>query len=148
MKIKFEFDLRMQELKAQYTEKSNEINRAKDEVIKKKQEALIAADQLFFEKKKVLTEQIDDINATKACLSADDPKREALRDKVREIEHQLSLTKTLYDLDKNKEITNAIAERMSLDDQHRELALWYERERERAMREFMDLVKEIDGEMC
>lgn len=148
MKRKFEFDLRMQVLKAQYTENSNKINRAKDEIVKKKNDALIAADKLFFEKKKVLTKQIDDINATKACLSADDPQRESLRDKVKEIEHQLSLTKTLYDLDKNKEVTNAIAERMSLDDQHRDLALWYERERERAMREFMDLLNEIDGEMC
>ncbi|MBQ6771356.1 MAG: hypothetical protein IJP44_10330 [Bacteroidales bacterium] len=71
-----QFDLQMQELRLQYTKQSNEIGRMKDDVSRRKNEAMIAADDAFHEQKRERVAKINRINTEKATLFDGDPKKD------------------------------------------------------------------------
>ena len=132
-----EIDLQMQELRLQYTKKSNEIGRMKDDVSRRKNEAMLAADDAFHEQKRERVAKINRINAEKAALFEGDPKKDVLQAEVRTLESEINIMRSENDNRKRTITNNAYAERRELDEKSRQLSEWYEGEKLKVLRDYM-----------
>lgn len=126
----------MQELRLQYTKQSNEIGRMKDDVSRRKNEAMIAADDAFHEQKREALAKINRINTEKAALFDGDPKKDLLQAEVRTLESEINVMRSENDNRKRTITNNAYAERRELDEKSRQLTEWYEGEKLKVLREY------------
>lgn len=142
MKTK-EFELKMQELKLQYTIKSNEINIKKDAVKNEKMQALIACDDLFHAKRRELFSRIEDLCTEIVAMDADDPKHDDWSNRIKIIQKEINLLLDENIANRNK-ISCKYAEKLRpLNEEHKQLVLWLDEEKIKVMREFIESEQEI-----
>lgn len=142
---KAEFDAQMQRLKMEYTRKSNDINRRKDEVTKDKYDKILDMRTRYAAKKAEIHTSLNMHMEEKAKSFIGDPKREALVSKIKSLEHRLSMLKEEVDIEIRTISRNAHATRLALDDEARRLTEWYESEKTRMFDSYEDkYFKQLD----
>lgn len=131
-----ELDLEMQKLKLEYTKKSNNIARQKEDENARKQDALLAADDAFHKEKRDRLAKINKIRIEKASLFNGDPKREILEAEARNLEAEISVMRDDNERRKRTICHESYANRRALDEQSRLASQWYEEEKSNLMKEY------------
>lgn len=131
-----ELDLQMQKLKLEYTKKSNNIARQKDDENAKRQDALLAADDAFHKEKRDRLAKINRIRIEKAALFDGDPKRAILEAEARNLESEISVLRDDNERRKRTICHESYANRRALDEQSRLASLWYEEEKANLMKKY------------
>lgn len=137
-----ELDLKNQELRLQYKKKSNEIKREKDAVQNGKMKSLVLCDEEFHAKRRKLVNEIRDLTSERFARAADDPKREELLVRCKMLENEISLLRFDNAALRDKIICQYGEICRQLDEKHRQLSAWYEEEKLRAMREYIETEKQ------
>ena len=130
-----EFDLRMQELRLQYTKENNEINRWKQDVQHSKIVALNNAYNEFREYKRIMSNKIYVLMADTVNLDKEDPKREMMQAEKLLIRNDIENRYNDLKAQNNVIEIGAHNDLMRLDEKQRKLKKWYEEERLKAMQE-------------
>lgn len=120
-----EFDLQMQSLNVEYTEKSNAIARRKDEANQRKQELITESDDAFHAEKRSRLEKVVQMRKEKAALPDGCPKRDTIEAEARAIEAEISILRDENEQNKRVISKRAYDERCALDDESRQLSEWY-----------------------
>jgi hypothetical protein len=128
-----EFELQMQRLNSEYTKKSNEIARKKDEENAWKQNALLQADDAFHAEKRKRLSKITEIRTKKAALFDGDPKRALLEAEARNLEAEISVMRDDNERRKHAISHEAYANRRALDEQSRQISEWLNAEKLKVM---------------
>lgn len=123
----------MQKLNAEYTKKSNEIARQKDNVNARKQDALLETDDAFHAEKRARLARITEIRTRKAALFEGDPQRAVLEAEARNLESEISMMRDDNERRKHAISHKAYADRRALDEQSRQLSEWLNAEKLKVM---------------
>lgn len=137
-----ELELKNQELKLQYTKKSNEIKSEKDAVNNRKMKSLIFCDDEFHAKRRELVNEIRHLTSERFARAADDPKREELLVRCKMLENEISLLRFDNATLRDKIICQHAERCRQLDLEARQLSAWYNEEKLRAMREYIETEKQ------
>ena len=130
-----EFEMKMMLLNNEYTKRSNEIGRKKEEVNARRQDALLEADDAFHAEKRERLAKISHIRLEKAALFIGDTKRAILEAEARNLEAEISVMRDDNERRKHTICHNAYAERRALDDESRKLSEWLNQEKMKVMEE-------------
>lgn len=138
---KNEFDAQMQRLKLEYTRKSNNINRRKDEAARNKRMHLMALRTKHDREHRVEMDKLAELMRAKAALFDGDPKRDQLAMEIRIAEKRMSMMRNEYQAECRCVIDDTYTLRTILDDEARALTEWYESEKTKVFDAF-EAVKE------
>ena len=136
-----EFEAQMQRLKLEYTRKSNNINRQKDEAARNKRMHLMALRTKHDREHRVELDKLAELMRAKAALFDGDPKRDQLTMEIRIAEKRMSMMRNEYQAECRCVIDDTYTLRTILDDEARALTEWYESEKTKAFDAF-EAVKE------
>ena len=136
-----EFDAQMQRLKLEYTRKSNNINRRKDEAVRDKRMHLMALRTKHDREHRVEMDKLAELMRAKAALFDGDPKRDQLAMEIRIAEKRMSMMRNEYQAECRCVIDDTYTLRTILDDEARALTEWYESEKTKVFDAF-EAVKE------
>ncbi len=136
-----EFDAQMQRLKLEYTRKSNNINRRKDEAARDKRMHLMALRTKHDREHRVEMDKLAELMRAKAALFDGDPKRDQLAMEIRIAEKRMSMMRNEYQAECRCVIDDTYTLRTILDDEARALTEWYESEKTKVFDAF-EAVKE------
>ena len=131
-----EFDAQMQRLKLEYTRKSNNINRRKDEAARDKRMHLMALRTKHDREHRVEMDKLAELMRAKAALFDGDPKRDQLAMEIRIAEKRMSMMRNEYQAECRCVIDDTYTLRTILDDEARALTEWYEEEKAKVFAEF------------
>lgn len=131
-----EFDQSMQTLKVQYTTANNDLNRRKDEVEQRKQQAIIEADDVFHAEKRSRLQKAVEIRKEKATLPDGDPRRYTLEAEARALDAEISVMRDDNEQRKRVISKKAYDERCALDEESRQLSVMYETEKLNVLEQF------------
>ena len=126
----------MQKLNSEYTKRSNEILRKKQECEARKKDALLEADDAFHAEKRKRLARITEPRTAKAALFDGDPKRALLEAEARNLEAEISVMRDDNEQRKRTIIQKAYAERCALDEQSRRLTEWLNDRKIEVMQQF------------
>lgn len=135
---------RYQKLNIELTKKRNDIKRRKDAIALQKLNDLMAEDENYCQRKRFFIEKIDDLRKQKSQYDLDHPRRYEIEDEARHGELQLSLLRNEHERNIHRISNRHTIARTALDDEDRELSLWYEEQKATIMRE--QLEKKEDGD--
>ena len=133
MKTQFQKDCALQQLKIEYTKRSHEIGRRKQELEIDRHLALMEIDNEFHKKRRELLSSLSKLRDELSIIPENDIKTNILRNKIRSKEHTLSIIKEEYTMKIRETCNGAYVTRCSLDDSSRQLTEWYEEERLKIM---------------
>ena len=136
-----EFDAQMQRLKLEYTRKSNNINRQKDEAARNKRMHLMALRTKHDREHRVEMDKLAELMRAKAALFDGDPKRDQLAMEIRIAEKRMSMMRNEYQAECRCVIDDTYTLRTIPDDEARALTEWYESEKTKVFDAF-EAVKE------
>lgn len=136
-----EFEAQMQRLKLEYTRKSNNINRQKDEAARNKRMHLMALRTKHDREHRVEVDKLAELMRAKAALFDGDPKRDQLAMEIRIAEKRMSMMRNEYQAECRCVIDDTYTLRTILDDEARALTEWYESEKTKVFDAF-EAVKE------
>lgn len=136
-----EFDAQMQRLKLEYTRKSNNINRQKDEAARNKRMHLAALRTKHDREHRVELDKLAELMRAKAALFDGDPKRDQFAMEIRIAEKRMSMMRNEYQAECRCVIDDTYTLRTILDDEARALTEWYESEKTKVFDAF-EAVKE------
>lgn len=122
-------ELKFQQLNLEYTKKSADINRRKEEVVRRKRGFLQSASDGFLAIKRKTMSKTGDLRKMMVELEEGDPKKDALRQQIRQLENELSVAKSESQSVVSRIHSEAYEARMMLDNESRELTIWLESEK-------------------
>ena len=125
---KKEMELKFQQLNLEYMEKSADINRRKEEVVRRKRGFLQSARDNANAMKKTIVWKCAELRKQLGKCD-DDRQREDLRQQIRQLECEIGVGKSEKESVINRIYTEALDARMKLDNEARMLEIWLEREK-------------------
>ena len=128
-----EIELKMFRLNAEYTKRSHEIGRKKQDVAMRRQEDMLHADDVFHAEKRLMIDRIGSLRKEKAALFDGDPKKDRLEAEARAIEADISMLRCENDRRKRAISHKAYIGRCALDEESRQLAEWLQAEKPKVM---------------
>ena len=137
---------RYQKLNIELTKKRNDIKRSKDAIALQKLNDLMAEDENYCQRKRFFIEKIDDLRKQKSQYDLDHPRRYEIEDEAQHGEHQLSLLRNEHERNIHRISNRHMIARTALDDEDRELSLWYEEQKAAIMREQLEKKEEADAD--
>ncbi len=141
-----ERDQKLQEINIELTKKRNEIKRRKDAIALQKHNDLMAEADAYCEFKHKLIDEIDAVRLEKSTYDVTDPLYTLCETKARSMEHRLSLLRNDHERSIHRISNRHMIARTALDDEDRELSLWYEEQKAAIMREHLERKEEADAD--
>ena len=138
--------MKIHEINIELTKKRNDIKRRKDAIALQKLNDLMAEDENYCQRKRFFIEKIDDLRKQKSQYDLDHPRHYEIEDEARHGEHQLSLLRNEHERNIHRISNRHMIARTALDDEDRELSLWYEEQKAAIMREQLEKKEEADAD--
>lgn len=130
-------ELKFQQLNLEYSKKSAEINRRKDEVNLNKYQLLLAIRMETAAKKDEIRTFIDMLRNERLKCECDTPAYDEKSEAIRFQENRIARLKEQVEIEKEKILGDAYATRLQLDEDARQLSCWFDSEKLKIQEQYM-----------